>query len=393
MRYCLLFIACLFSLPAPASDISRIDLLDTRLGDKSVPQPDSFQESRGALSDHTVRIRSTYNYNGKFNKAYGSGVILQSWYDQTTLERKVLILTAAHVVLTPDKKPRSTYSVDFFHGEIDPGYSNLSIYATSTKLDLGLVIVTVDKDYPAVRIASTTYRLVAGESVAISGCQGGRDPDYRNLKVVDPTISFSDSSMDFGPMDMLKNNGDTGPGDSGGGIHNRADELVGIHVRNGGYAVPLPVIVGFLRANNLGYLIDTTDKPTTVVAATKPRPQVFAPARTRTVTTLYRAEKFGASFEVVSDGLRVRDVFGGDALNSGLEVRDIIKWVRYSGASTEHVPTGKEMDEKYASNKPYHFTFYRDGVENVVTAGPQGTVYSNYYRTAPSPRTQYIIVR
>ena len=146
--------------------------------------------------------------------AVGTGVVVFKDLDQPSGSGYLgQCLTALHVVARD--KGRKAIRVSYRNGRVS---KNCEVVFKDAKLDVALLKVWIPDDIPAANVAS--MRIQPGDPIEFTGLGGGTKLKllrHFRSKAADPT----DKSQIYANVSLL-------PGDSGGAVFNKKNELVGI---------------------------------------------------------------------------------------------------------------------------------------------------------------------
>lgn len=159
-------------------------------------------------AEATVRIR----VDEPQHEAIGTGTIIDSH------EGEALVLTCGH--LFRDTQGRAPIVVEtFFHGS-PRTYRATMIDFQADETDIGLISFRTEGPVPVARLINHTVKLSEGEEVFSWGCDRGAPPSRR-----DSRISKLNRYMGSPNVEV---HGAPVQGRSGGGLFNRAGELIGV---------------------------------------------------------------------------------------------------------------------------------------------------------------------
>lgn len=155
----------------------------------------------------TVRIR----VKDKKGMDLGSGTVIHSAVGRT------LIVTCSHIF--SELKSDSMIEVDVFQdGKPETYVGTLVRY--NMEADVGLVSIPTSGTVSAAKVAGIEHQVKAGDMVASIGCNGGDLPTLETIKV-------TELNRFLGP-DNIECTGMPVQGRSGGGLFDRAGQLVGV---------------------------------------------------------------------------------------------------------------------------------------------------------------------
>ena len=211
-----------------------------------------------------VRVKDDDSVN------FGSGTIIDSRPGQT------IVLTCGHIFRNVNQSSR--IEVDVFIGNRHETFVG-KVIRYDTKADVGLCAIPTDTPLPVSQVAPAASRVAKNDRVFSVGCGGGESPTQQHLLV-------TALNRYLGP-DTVECTGVPAQGRSGGGLFNRAGEVIGVCIwadprdRRGLYA-GLRSIHELLDQAELARLyrreasprepLDRADEPTTELATSNPRP-------------------------------------------------------------------------------------------------------------------------
>lgn len=145
--------------------------------------------------------------------SFGSGTVIDSRPGRT------VVLTCGHIFR--NLPPETQLEVDVFQGERHETYVG-KVFHFDLEADVGLCTIPTDSPLPIARLADATAPLQPGEAVYSIGCSAGRAPTRQTLNV-------TALNRYLGP-DNVECSIAPEQGRSGGGLFNRAGELIGVCV-------------------------------------------------------------------------------------------------------------------------------------------------------------------
>lgn len=162
--------------------------------------------ARGPMAS-SVRIKVRVGEQMNF----GSGTVIGSTPGRAT------IATCWHIFRGATRGTKIEVDA-FFTGKTETYVAKLVSY--DEEADVGIIEVSTDSDWPAVRVASADHAPRADDSVVSIGCGGGEDPTIQPIRItrIDPYNGPSNIECSGVPI----------RGRSGGGLFNAKGELIGI---------------------------------------------------------------------------------------------------------------------------------------------------------------------
>lgn len=162
--------------------------------------------ARGPMAS-SVRIKVRVGEQMNF----GSGTVIGSSPGRAT------IATCWHIFRGATRGTKIEVDA-FFTGKTETYVAKL--VSADEEADVGIIEVSTDSNWPAVRVASADHAPRADDSVVSIGCGGGEDPTIQPIRItrIDPYNGPSNIECSGVPI----------RGRSGGGLFNAKGELIGI---------------------------------------------------------------------------------------------------------------------------------------------------------------------
>ncbi|MDC0308410.1 MAG: thioredoxin domain-containing protein [Planctomycetaceae bacterium] len=246
-----------------SKEISPDDIETVRGQNADQPEPEdanivSTTNERGPITSQPMQaaVRLRVNQGGSVN--FGTGTIIESRSAYT------LIITCGHIFRGSDQNTR--ISVDYFEGE-EPTTWQGNLIRFDDKGDVGLLVIKPNRVLPAIKIASDPQMIRPRDLVYSVGCGNGEPPTRWQMFIqsVDQFVGSSIIECTQAPVS----------GRSGGGLFNRAGELIGICMaadreKNSGLYAGLKEIYKMLDAASLSALYRGPADMIAKAAETKP---------------------------------------------------------------------------------------------------------------------------
>lgn len=228
-----------------SKEIKPEDIETVRGQSEEAPETEKVAErsdERGPITTQPMQasVRLRVNQGGSVN--FGTGTIIESRPSYT------LIISCGHIFRGSDQNTQ--ISVDYFEGDKPTTWQG-KLLRYDDKADVGLLAIQPNRVLPAIKVSQDPRLIRARDLVFSVGCGNGEPPTRWQMfvKSVDQFVGSSIIECTQAPVS----------GRSGGGLFNRAGELIGICMaadreKNSGLYAGLKEIYKMLDAASLSEL-------------------------------------------------------------------------------------------------------------------------------------------